>query len=53
MWRILAYRKIILEAKRYRERFLFDSSNDNKKAAGRGEDCAQMKRDVENLDRCL
>ena len=33
--------------------FLFGSSNDNKKAAGRGEDCAQMKRDVENLDRFL
>ena len=33
--------------------FLFGSSDDNKNAAGRGEDCAQMKRDVENLDRFL
>ena len=33
--------------------FLFGSSDDNKNAIGRGEDCAQMKRDVENLDRFL
>lgn len=31
LWRILAYRKIILEPRRYREMFLFGPSNDNKK----------------------
>ncbi len=33
--------------------FLFGSSNDNKKVAGNGEDCSQIRRDVEGLDRFL
>ncbi|MCI7612117.1 MAG: methyl-accepting chemotaxis protein [Selenomonadaceae bacterium] len=33
--------------------FLFGSSNESKKAAGRSEECSQMKRDVEGLDRFL
>lgn len=33
--------------------FLFGSSKEDKKPAMRGEDCSQMKRDVDGLDRFL
>ncbi len=56
MWRILDFkRRSICDrvAIRGTDMFLFGSSKEDKKPAMRGEDCSQMKRDVDGMDRFL